>query len=105
MIDKDGFEWGERADSISQVVLFTNRNIMVYNLKGNQIPFYQKSVSCYSINKKIAQEIADKAEKFFIARWTEWFEPITKKEFEYLLGLRTRAMDLAEATDENQLPY
>lgn len=93
IVDKDGFEWGERGDEISQAILFTNRNIMVYNRRGCQIPFYQKAVTCWRVNKKIAQEIADKADKFFIARWKEWFEPITKKEFEYLLGLRNAQRD------------
>lgn len=78
MPDKDGFEWGERSDSIHEVILFTNRNLMVYNGKGLQIPFYQKAVSCYRLNKKIAQEIADKAEFFSIAKWQHWANAITK---------------------------
>lgn len=100
MIDKDGNEWGERSDGISWAILFTNRNIMVYNLQGNQIPFYQRAVSCYRINRKVAQEIADKADKFFIAQWREWFQPISKKEFEYLLGLRDRKRDLEDLARE-----
>jgi len=96
MIDKDGNEWGERGDDISEVILFTNRNLTVYNARGNQIPVYQRAVSCYGINKKLAREIACKSERFFLAKWKGWFEPITKKEFEYLLGLRTKKMDLEE---------
>ena len=96
MVDKDGNEWGERYDEIKEVILYTNRNLMVFNTRDLQIPFYQKAVSSYRVNKKIAQEIADNAKHFYIAKWTEWIKPITKQEFEYLLGLRTKQRDLDE---------
>jgi hypothetical protein len=96
MIDKDGYEWGEREDNIGEVILFTNRNVMVFNDEYIQIPFYQNAISCYKVDKTIAQEIADKSKKFYISSWTEWSKEITKKEFEYLLGLRTRQQDLEE---------
>jgi hypothetical protein len=94
MIDKDGNEWGERGDNIRAAVLYTNRAVMVYNTAGHQIPFYQKSLTCYRIDKKLAQEVADKAGKFILAQWRGWTHEITKLEFEYLLGLRTRKMDM-----------
>lgn len=94
--DKDGFKWGERNDSIKHVVLYTSRQIMVFTPCGHQIPFYQRAVNSYRVNKKLAQEIADKAEKFTIAKWKGSNFSITKKEFEYLLGLRTKKMDLSE---------
>jgi hypothetical protein len=96
MKDRDGFEWGERNDPIDHVILFTNRSIMVFNTDNLQIPFYQQTVSCYRINKVIAQEIANKARRFSISNWRGWINPITKKEFEYLMGLRSKKRDLLE---------
>lgn len=96
MIDQDGIEWGERGDDIAEVILLTNRNLLVFNPKGLQIPYYQRAVNCYRINKKAAQEIADKAKKFFIERHRQWMRSISKKEFEYMLGLRTRQRDREE---------
>ena len=96
IVDKEGFEWGEIGDPVGRVILYTNRNIMVFTQCGHQIPDYQKAVNCYKVDKKLAQEIADKAQKFDLSKWRGSSIEITKKEFEYLLGLRTKKMDMEE---------
>jgi hypothetical protein len=81
------------------MILFTNRNCMVFDGDGNQVIEYQRAINCYSVNPEKAQETIDYCEEYYIASWRDgWKHKITKKETEYLLGLRTRERDLPEAT-------
>lgn len=77
------------------VYMFTNRAFMIFDSNGEQIPHYQKHITSYRLNKKVAQEVAKKAQKFYLSCFREWRHQITRQEFQYLLGLRTRQMDIA----------
>ena len=81
---------------IKTVCLFTNRNCMVFDEQGEQMVKYQRAISCYKVDKKLAMEVATSGAELFLSQWRAWMHPISSKEFQYLLGLRTRAMDLAE---------
>jgi hypothetical protein len=78
------------------VYLFTNRNCLVFDKGGKQIAKYQRAITCYRVDKKIARELAEKTTEFYISKFGEWVKPISRLSFEYLLGLRTRKMDLEE---------
>ncbi len=45
------------------------------------------------VNGKLA---IDSCQQFFISHFKRWSQGVTKKEIEYLLGLRTRERDLLE---------
>lgn len=79
------------------VYLFMNRNCMVFDKEGSQLPEYQRGITCYRVDKKIARAVAAEAKEFHISSFREWSRPITRRSFEYLLGLRTRKMDTDEA--------
>lgn len=78
------------------MTLYTNRNIIVFNQHGNQDPVAQTAVDCYAINPRMAQDVINDTEQFNLAKWAAWSHQITKREMEYLLGLRTRARDMEE---------
>lgn len=78
------------------VILFTNRNCLVFNEAGQQIAEAQAAISCYHVDKRKAREVAQKGGKFYLACWGDWHHEISRRSFEYLLGLRTREMDVAE---------
>lgn len=78
------------------VYLFTNRNCLVFDVNGLQIPELQRGINCYGVDPVIAQRIANEASEFFISKHGTWSNQIDKKSFEYMLGLRTRERDLAE---------
>ena len=81
-----------------EVYLFTNRNIIAFDDKGEQISYFQSGVDCYDLDRDIAIEIANNTKKFYIAKWREWRQEISKREFLYLLGLgkEVRRMDEEE---------
>jgi hypothetical protein len=81
---------------IKSVYLFTNRNCLVFDEDGQQMPEFQGGISCYRLNRKKAQIVADKGQEFFLSRYQKWAQPISRREFEYLLGLRSRKRDIAE---------
>lgn len=76
--------------------LFTNRNSMVFDCNGQQIVEYQVAIGCYAIAPELALQACSEAEVFVLSRWGEWEQPITRTEMQYLLGLRTPAMDLTD---------
>lgn len=82
------------------MVLFTNRQCLVFDENGEQIPQYQAAISYYSINKKLAKQACEEAVEFHIGAWREWEHEITKKHMMYLLGLIKRADDVAELGGE-----
>jgi hypothetical protein len=69
------------------VILFTNRNSLIFDQSGKQIPELQLGITCYSLDARIAAEVADHAVVFELAKWGVWKERIDKREFLYLLGL------------------
>lgn len=79
------------------LICYTNRNVAAYDFEGNQIIKYQEAMTCYKIDKAIAMQVVKEARFFYVAKWGEWSKEITRKEMEYLLGLRTLEMDLEES--------
>ena len=78
-----------------EVILFTNRCLIVFDERGKQ-HYLQEAVDCYDINNNLLEELLTKPAKYYLSRWREWRHEITKKEFEYLLGKRTKDKDIAE---------
>jgi hypothetical protein len=76
------------------VVLYTNRQLMVFDESGEQVPELQSAVSCYEIDRVRLDRLLSLPCKFQIAKWTDWRHSISKLEFEYLLGIRTKEQDL-----------
>lgn len=81
----------------NEIYLFTNRNWMVFDAQGNQMPEYQGAINCYGINDAaLAERAISEAKLFYVCKWKDWEEEVTKREMQYLLGLRTREMDLED---------
>jgi hypothetical protein len=80
-----------------QVILFTNRNLLVFNESDEQMIDLQGAIDCYSINPEKLRELLAHDCEFSIARWGKWRQDLTRREFEYLLGLRTAELDIADA--------
>jgi hypothetical protein len=78
------------------ITLYTNRNIMVFDREGKQLPEYQQ-ISCYALCRKKVLELSRKAVRFRIAKYGEWEHVISRQEFEYLLGVRTLKTDIMES--------
>lgn len=78
------------------MVLFTNRNCMVFDADGHQITRYQKAISCYKVNPKLALQATQEAEVFRISCFRDWTHDIRRENMQYLLGIRTPDMDLAD---------
>jgi hypothetical protein len=76
-----------------QMWLFTNRNCLVFDENGEQITEYQRAITCYTLNKKMAKQACEEASEFHIGQWREWEHPIDKKHMLYLLGLAKREDD------------
>ena len=76
-----------------QMWLFTNRNCLVFDEEGDQIPEYQRAITCYSLNKKLARQACDEAEEFHIGSWRVWEHTIDRRQMIYLLGLAKRGVD------------
>lgn len=73
-----------------QMWLFTNRNCLVFDANGEQIPEYQASITCYTLNKKLAEQACNEAEEFHIGKWESWEHPISREEMKYILGVAKR---------------
>lgn len=84
-----------------KLILFTNRNCIIFNEDGNQDVEAQSAISCYEVTDN-AQQTIDSCEEFYIAKWQEWKHRVTKKEIEYLLGLRNQERDTKELKIENK---
>lgn len=78
------------------IYLYTNRNWLVFDLEGAQVPEAQDAVTCYAIDRVRAQQIIDQAEQFYIAKWGKDSMRITRTEMEYMLGLRSHERDIKE---------
>jgi len=70
---------------------------MCFDANDEQRIDVQAAVNCHTIDPVIAQRALDESEVFYIAHWCGWQHEITKREMEYLLGLRTLALDTAAA--------
>jgi hypothetical protein len=68
--------------------LFTNRNCLVFDEEGKQISEYQAAISCYTLDKNLAQKATEEAVEFHIGKFHKWEHEITKDEMQYLLGLK-----------------
>lgn len=77
------------------VILFTNRNLIVFDEEGKQHDL-QNAVDCYEINQGLLDELLQQPARYYLAKWREWKHEIRKKEFEYLLGQRTREKDMVD---------
>lgn len=79
------------------LIVFTNRNSIIFDEAGEQMGELQAGINCYSLDPVLAQRACDEAREFFIARWStgEKIE-LRKLEMEYLLGLRTIERDLKD---------
>lgn len=82
--------------TVSSLYLYTNRNVMAFDIDGQQVSEAQGAIDCYHIDIDIARKVCGEATKFYISKWREWNQEISRKEMEYLLGLRTLEMDLRE---------
>ena len=78
------------------VWLFTNRNCMVFDKAGHQLPELQSAICSYRVDLDTALLVCGEANVFVVSRWGEWAHQVTRREMEYLLGLRTQEMDVAE---------
>lgn len=68
--------------------LFTNRQIMVFDHKGDQVSDMQILVSCCSIaEREHIVDLLDNVDLFYIASWKQWAHPITKQQMAFLLGI------------------
>ena len=85
-----------------QVILFTNRNLIVFDRFGQQDTYLQNAVDCYGIDRPVLDQLLSKSCQYFIAKWGEWKHQISQKEFEYLLGQRTREKDLADLSEARE---
>lgn len=83
-------------EKAKMMVLFTNRQCLVFDENGDQIPEYQAAITCYSLDKEIAKKICKEATEFHIGSWREWEHEITRKHMMYLLGLIAREEDHAD---------
>ena len=80
--------------------LFTNRNTLVFNEDGEQCVEDQRACNCYDVDKDALQKVLDQCSTFYISKYSVWIHVVSKKEIEYLLGLRTRELDTAELKNE-----
>ena len=81
-----------------EVILFSNRNIAVFNREGKQLPEWGSAVSCYPDrdDKPKALELSKLASVFWFSKWGYDRISLTAREFQYLVGLRTIEMDMEE---------
>ena len=81
------------TEKAKEMWLFTNRQCLVFDKDGIQIPEYQAEITCYSLNKEIAKRVCEEATEFHICSFKEWEHPITKRHMMFLLGLVERDTD------------
>jgi len=79
---------------ITEVCLFTNRQVMVFDQAGNQINNLQADLSStesyndYKLQSALEEVIQAEA-TCYIARWNGWRAPLSIEELAYLLGQGT----------------
>ncbi|RLI40745.1 hypothetical protein DRO59_08595 [Candidatus Bathyarchaeota archaeon] len=77
---------------IKEVYLFTNRNVIVFDEKGEQVIDVQREISWdvewykHENEEKALEKIIKDQPKIYLARWRQWAEEITIDEFCSLLG-------------------
>lgn len=76
---------------IAKVYLFTNRNVIIYDEDGNQIPKLQMYLGWDTAKQRgkemeVISRIIEDRPKVYLARWREWSIPITLEEFVDLMG-------------------
>ena len=85
----------QKENKMLEVILFTNRNIIVFR-EGKQDTVLQGAVNCYDIDQPLLDLLLLSSATYSIAKWREWRHDISRQEFEYLLGQRTREKDIAD---------
>ena len=79
---------------ISSIYLFTNRNVMIFDENGQQIPELQRDIGVGTAKtekeKKVLLEILNSPQRYvpayFISNYSNWVHEITEKEFFMLMG-------------------
>ncbi len=84
-----------------KVILFTNRNLIVFDEAGKQT-HWQNAVGSYEINEELLAKLLEQPATYYISKWRQWIHEISRKEFEYLLGQRTREKDIADISIDRQ---
>jgi len=70
-----------------EMILFTNRNCLIFDENGEQITDYQMAISCSHIDPDIARKATEESETFSISKFRQWIQEITREEMQYLLGV------------------
>ena len=77
---------------IKEVYLFTNRNIIAFDEKGEQIIDIQQAIGWdvewyrHEGEEKALEKIVKDQPKIYLSKWRQWTEEITIDEFCSLLG-------------------
>ena len=77
---------------IQSVYLFTNRNLLVFDEKGEQVLDIQQAINWETDwsnpekEREALRKIIEDQPKVYVARWKEWAEEITIEELCSLLG-------------------
>ena len=76
---------------ISKVCLFTNRNVLIFDEDGNQVPKLQMYLRWDTSKHRgkemeVISRIIEDRPKIYLTRWREWSMPITLEEFVDLMG-------------------
>lgn len=74
--------------------LFTNRSCMAFDADGEQVLWAQRAITHYKINKQLARVAVSQAQEFHLSQFRGFDKIISRLEIEYLLGLRTKKMDM-----------
>jgi len=77
---------------IKEVYLFTNRNVIAFDEKGEQVVDVQKAISwdvdwlVREAEREALKKIIEDQPKVYIAKWRGWVEEITLDELCSILG-------------------
>jgi len=77
---------------IKEVYLFTNRNLIAFDEKGEQVVDIQKAIGWdvewykHEDEERALKKIIEDQPKIYLARWKHWAEEITIDELCSLLG-------------------
>lgn len=85
---------------VEKLYLFTNRACMAFDRDGQQVIWAQLAIDQYGIHRPLARRAVSQATEFRLSQWRGFDKIISRLEMEYMLGLRTKEMDMAEAAVE-----
>jgi hypothetical protein len=75
-----------------EIILFTNRNCLIFDEDGNQMCEYQSKISHSHIDKNIARKVISEAKKFSLCKFREWIHEISVDDMKCLLGVHENQM-------------